>query len=456
MKHRAIFGLTLLAAGLPAAAMAQDCGLKQVTSLDLLMPNSSRALVPVTVNDVPKIFMLDTGGYTTQISPAAARDLNMKFYRTNTELHDVSGNISQDFVAAKTFQLGSLHAEDARMMVSPDNFGADGLLSSDMLFRYDIEMDFGGRKLNYFSQDHCPGKVVYWKPDAVAVVPLRLRDRTRIEIEVTVDGKKFDALVDTGATRTTMSLPAALGVFGLEPGSPGVTVAGNVGGDSKLASYYHVFSTLSFEGINVIHPKILLMPDRMAGNRAVTGSRIPSGDAMLPELILGMDVMRHLRMYFAFNEKNAYITAASPAPADPQKVPSGQSEYLDSLDRILSLSPSNSSWLNERCFVRGLENVKLDGALADCDRSLDLRPGDAATVDSRGLVLYRMGRFADALDAYDMALRKRRDFAASRFMRGHVLKKMGKAQEGAADIAAAKAADPDVLSVFKGSDIPTE
>jgi hypothetical protein len=97
-------------------------------------------------------------------------------------------------------------------------------------------MDFGAGKLNDFSQDHCPGKVVYWNPAAVSAVPMRVRNRTKIELDVTLDEHSFKAVLDTGASRSTISLAMAHGVFGLEPGSPGVTRSGNVNGDSKLAS----------------------------------------------------------------------------------------------------------------------------------------------------------------------------------------------------------------------------
>ena len=49
----------------------------------------------------------------------------------------------------------------------------------------------------------------------------------------------------------------------------------------------------------------------------------------------------------------------------------------------------------------------LDGALADFDRSLAIRPGDPDVLISRGLALTAMQRQQEALASYDAALAAR-------------------------------------------------
>jgi hypothetical protein len=135
MIRPAIFGLALLAVG-TTGALAAECTLTQVTSLDLLMPNDQQAFVPVTINNIPKLLLLDTGGYTSQIAPEVAHDLGLVLNRAGGELLDVSGNISQSFVIADSLKLGPLNSTNARLMVSPNSYGsADGVLSMDMLVR---------------------------------------------------------------------------------------------------------------------------------------------------------------------------------------------------------------------------------------------------------------------------------------------------------------------------------
>ena len=38
---------------------------------------------------------------------------------------------------------------------------------------FDVDFDFAAAKMNFFSPDHCPGKVTYWNPSAVAVIRSR-------------------------------------------------------------------------------------------------------------------------------------------------------------------------------------------------------------------------------------------------------------------------------------------
>jgi predicted aspartyl protease len=452
MTFRAI--ITSLALALLAATpvRAQDCTLKLVTSVDMLKLDD-QPIVPVTINGAPKLLLLDTGGVSTQLSRETIKDLKMTPYEVGVRIFNASGQSSHSGVVADSLTLGTLNATHLRLLVSPSDLGMDGLLSSDLLVRYDVDMDFGAHKLSYFSPDHCPGKVVYWNPQEAAEVPLTLREGSHFLVEVKLDGKPFNALVDTGASRSIISMPVARSLFGLTPDSPGMKSAGPINGDIRLASYYHTFSTLAFEGVTVTKPTLLVVPDRMGGPEAETGSRIPTGTpgVKLPELILGMDIMRHLHMYFAFQEKKLYVSAAAAAPPEPL-VP-GQSQKLTTLDKAVTLSPANSNLRDMRCFQRGIENVKLDEALADCEAALHSRPSSAPILDSKGFVLYRLARYQDAVDTYNAALKQSPKQAASLYMRGQTKRKLGDAVGGGADIAAAKALDADVKKIFEGTDI---
>jgi hypothetical protein len=66
----------------------------------------------------------------------------------------------------------------------------------------------------------------------------------------------------------------------------------------------------------VSNPSINIIPDIMkkyADNRFQTGSSVKRTDdsVTLPEVIVGMDVLRNLHIYIAFKEKKIYITQTS-------------------------------------------------------------------------------------------------------------------------------------------------
>src|SRR5213596_382840 len=112
MRFKTLFGLALLVAACAfgTASYAQNCSIKLQATVDMLMLDSVRPMVPVTINGAPKLLLLDTGGFTTQLTREIAKELGMKTREARIELRDVSGNVSRDYVIANTFTLGQLTA----------------------------------------------------------------------------------------------------------------------------------------------------------------------------------------------------------------------------------------------------------------------------------------------------------------------------------------------------------
>jgi tetratricopeptide (TPR) repeat protein len=81
---------------------------------------------------------------------------------------------------------------------------------------------------------------------------------------------------------------------------------------------------------------------------------------------------------------------------------------------------------------------------------LGLRPNDANTLNSRGLVQLKLGAFDAAIADYSAAIAQRAKDADSLYGRGMVKLKSGDTVGGNADIAAAKAIKPDIDKVFAG------
>jgi hypothetical protein len=103
-------------------------------------------------------------------------------------------------------------------------------------------------------------------------------------------------------------------------------------GDRRITLYRHLFDKLTFEGVEVSNLQVYLLPNQvavhdrprslfllgpshipLAGNRVLdpTDSSEPeSGRVSIPDVIIGMDVLRHLHVYFAAKEKRLYITDA--------------------------------------------------------------------------------------------------------------------------------------------------
>jgi len=91
----------------------------------------------------------------------------------------------------------------------------------------------------------------------------------------------------------------------------------------------------------------------------------------------------------------------------------------------------------------------LTQALADCNESLRLGPGDAATLNSRGFAYLKMRKFDLAVADFDAALKRNPRQSGPLYGRGLAKRMNGDAAGGNADIAAAKRLDPDVARAFE-------
>jgi tetratricopeptide (TPR) repeat protein len=103
---------------------------------------------------------------------------------------------------------------------------------------------------------------------------------------------------------------------------------------------------------------------------------------------------------------------------------------------------------NSICWAKAVAGVALDRALAECDAALAGAPNNAAAMDSKGLVLLRLGRVDDAISMYDAALAKRPQQSSSLYGRGLARLKKGDTAAANQDRKAALALDPDVVETY--------
>lgn len=111
---------------------------------------------------------------------------------------------------------------------------------------------------------------------------------------------------------------------------------------------------------------------------------------------------------------------------------------------------TSADQLNRMCWGKATTGLALESALIDCNAALAKAPDQAAYLDSRGLVLLRLGRLDEAIASYDAALAKAPGIAASLFGRAVAWARKGDRTKSDADLAAALKADDKVQAEFKG------
>ncbi|HEY4115252.1 MAG TPA: pepsin/retropepsin-like aspartic protease family protein [Rhizomicrobium sp.] len=295
-----------------ASAAAEQCTLKLMAALP--MTNRAGAFtVPVSLNGDSHQFIVDTGGIYTSVAENVVRQQQLKEVPiSGTELYDAKGNRFKNGVVVDSLKLGNNEVKHIHMFVH-DGLDVDGTIAPNLLQVFDVELDFANGKMNLFSPDHCPGKVVYWAKD-YAAIPFKTPDGFHIVVPVTLDGHTLEANFDTGASVTLISQRAAQALFNVGVVHAGSNQGAEAGQDQS--QHLHQFQSLSFNGVDVKNPQIYALPDDAENairkdyddpksiNDPVYGLQLG-----LPRLTIGEDVIRRLHVYIAYKEEVMYVTS---------------------------------------------------------------------------------------------------------------------------------------------------
>ncbi len=325
--HRSIWCASFVIASAMAfdpAFAAAECGpLSLLTSLDIVTVSGGRPGVSALIGDKPVTLLVDTGGAFSMVSRRTVRELKLTVGQARVEIRNIAGQRSHEQVRLPSITLGRLRQEGAYFMVDPQPErpddtapGAfDGVLAPDFLMNVDADFDFGAKKLNLVSQNHCDGRVVYWSSPTVAIAPFRIDRNGHISFPMKLDDQRVNAILDTGAYNTALNLDVARRTFKVDPNARDVEKIGELNGGFTANIYRKRFKTLSIEGVTISNPSIDLLPDLMSGPASAptaTGSLIRDSDLNLPDVILGMSSLSSLHVYVAYKERKLYISAAKP------------------------------------------------------------------------------------------------------------------------------------------------
>jgi hypothetical protein len=355
---------TVVVTGSRSASAA--CSLQLLNTVPMQISNNVMT-VQADVNGKTGSFQFGTGAFANQMTDAAARALglipgNTGVSRTLTgsvspvlassynlgpgkpmygagvmgvansadpapaEIYDSKGRAYTNIITVADFSMQSVLTKDVEFHITPlPPPGVDGVLSTDFFHRFDIDLNFAAGRLNFFSQDHCRGGVLYWRAPGVAALPFVTRDN-RIIARVMLEGKELTAVIDTGSSISAVRFEAAARLFGITPGGPGLTLAGEHHADPRQDIYAYSFKTLSFGGVAIVNPNLVLTQDVLvqgANPNANTGSRVLNDAAEAqPDMIIGMDLLKLTHLYIALHERVLYLTQGPElASSDPGAQP---------------------------------------------------------------------------------------------------------------------------------------
>jgi clan AA aspartic protease (TIGR02281 family) len=561
---------------LASQARADGCHLMDYGTLQVEMVGG-QAMTKVRINGADTRFILDTGALFNAIPRASALSLGLKLQPApdGYRISGVGGTAELAFTGVKDFGILNTTLHDIGFMVGGTDMG-HGLLGANLLDLADVEVDLAHGKVTLFNADSCKKlPLAYWSRDGnYNVAEIERTDShydRRTFLEVTINGKKVRALLDSGAAATVLSRRTAERI-GIDLATPDVKAGtSSIGIGAKPVRTWTVpIDSFSVGTETIQHSQMLVIDGSMGDD---TTGMLLGVDFLLAHHTFIANSQR--KIYFTYNGGRVFTFALAPDDSDkpdagaaadnnatgPMAAPDyalrGEADLargepkaavadLDQairmapdqaayylarararaadkqfdaasadLDRSLSLDPKNvdalllraslrlmhkdltgatadvtaastlvtsgstqarslaaldiqleqpasalpllDDWirlhrddallgttLNERCWARSLSNRMLDEALNDCRKAIRRDGKKPQYLDSLGMVQLRRGHYPASIKAYEQAVAQRPHSAWSRYGLGLAEIRNGQADAGKADLAAARALDPDI------------
>lgn len=407
-----------------------------------LVPNDSRAnrhvFVNVIVNGQRVRALLDTGAPATLISRRAAEragiDLNAPDVKASYTTSGFGQKSYRSWTArVASYSIGSETIQRARMQVMDGELGI-GVDSPDMLLGVDFFLAhhlFIAKSQNKLYLTYNGGRVFSFQKAPVAssqpaADPANPSTAPKTAPELALRGR---ASLSRGETaRALDDLDAAIR---LDPDKPDYYTAR---AEARLHDRKPDLAAADLDSALKLAPQdltALLMRAQLSLHRKDRAAAARDIAAAQPLAAAGSHEARTIA--------SLYIALDQPDRALP---------LLDAWIRLHGEDNKLGSALNARCWARGLANQALEGGLDDCRKAIRRDGANPAYLDSLGLIQFRLGRYAEAVETYAKAAAEMPKSAETRYGLGLARKRNGDVAGGDADIAAAKAIDPEIAAQF--------
>lgn len=280
-----------------------DCRLVPVAELPMTL-ETGHVVIPASANGKALMLGIDTGGFGSSLTKAGVERLGvgaLDVARLGAVIPAQGGLwVSGGSVRLDRFRIGDLEMDRIflpEMMAFP---GVDGLIGPDILNKYDAEFDFAAKAFRLFKPHPCAKRAVTWT-GAYTAIDFTLTRDGHVRVPVTLDGRNTDAILDTGAGVSVLSMEDAKSMFGLGPDSQGVAPGTRVAGLSwakPVNAYGTTFKSLTLGGVTIPGVRTLIVDGRnFLGHDFAT-------------LVIGNDVLSHFHLYIAYRQQKLYFTPA--------------------------------------------------------------------------------------------------------------------------------------------------
>ena len=304
----------LLAALVAFAGSAHaECKIGRVVTVPLTLDHN-RAMVPVTMNDHEGQFELDTGAETTVLYPDFARAAHVGMdRRAGQRIMVGAGNESTMPIWSahvRMTQMGELKFQDWEYDVLDHNFpgehGSAGLLGSDFLHYFDVELDFPAGKMTLWRLFDCKDVSPPWTGthDAIDLKPTKGH---MLSLPIWIDDAFLDVMLDTGAEELLLTREAARKAGLTDAALAKDSSAQGEGLGGAFRANNHRFKLLLIGSGQFPNADIAvdLAPNRFNGNDSYQGL----------DGILGLKYLRADRVWISYGTHTLYLQSPEQAVA---------------------------------------------------------------------------------------------------------------------------------------------
>ena len=121
---------------------------------------------------------------------------------------------------------------------------------------------------------------------------------------------------------------------------------------------------------------------------------------------------------------------------------------LTVINNAIAIKPTNSKFLNLRCWIKGAFKIQLETAPQDCTKSVELSSGNSEPLNSRALLYIRLNKLMEALSDVNESLGHNPASSESLYLRSLIEKRIGEESRSAADLADARLISPAIDREF--------
>lgn len=311
MRSAVLLLAALLSSLGAAASEPTGCKLVRIAEWKVRSTESFSPIIDGEINGKKVGILIDTGAASSILSRSGAIRLGLdRVEATGVRFFGVGGETRAEMTTLAELKIGSSTTRNLRVLVVGERplGSADLFLGDDFLHAVDIEFDIPNGAIRLFQPKDCQkSALAYWSKSGSGVLPMEGDRRIRFRLEL--NGKSMSAMLDSGATLTTVTTPAARRA-GVTSESPGVVAAGCLTGLGGAAIEAHVgtFETFTI-GDQVIRNANLSFGDFWRHTTtSEIGTRLGQKVGDQEEVLLGYDFLRSHRVYVANSQRRVYFT----------------------------------------------------------------------------------------------------------------------------------------------------